>query len=988
MQCDRRETAYREGYPEELSGAEEKLVKISREARGRKPVAVPIKNCVGAGLSGGGIRSATFCLGMFQGLATLKMLAHFDFVSTVSGGGYFGSFYTRLFLRKEVKSFSYVEETFAHCPPDDKKQDKDSYQRNIINWLRENGRYLSPQGSGDLLLAGAVLLRNWIVVQVVIAVFFLMLFLAAQLLRIPLDPWFHQIPFFKKPGSELVINLPGQLKLWVSPFLLAPMSLFCFAALPLGWAYWLIGRQPPLTRWWDLFKRPVTGLIFVFLVALFLSVPFPAIPVGDATRAVAISLLLVSALTALWSFYDQAYANKLAAKIEEPGTESKYGEVYKDDLARNLVSAQLKGALVVTLASLAFAAVDSLGQTVYLVSMSPVATLKSWGGGVLGLLVALLPFASRIMISFGGANGAKRPRSLVKIAAAAAAFLIVATLLTTFSVGANAIAWTLRRPAYAPAGIGEKPSLKLSEAKIVPDPAQPNKWSIENLEAPRQIDAPERQLLALAGACGLTLALSLLFGQSWPFLNRSTQLPLYSSRLTRAYLGASNPRRFKEERAGPKDDGGSVTQVIPGDDIEMEHYWPWPFPQEEKHPGAEKPGEKIYANGTPLHLVNVTINETLDSKSQVQQQDRKGIGMAVGPAGISAGIRHHVVFDRESGKVKTLPKSGFRMFDYGNPDDAEFTGERFSLGHWLSISGAAFSTGLGARTNLALSILAGVGNIRLGYWWNSGVVRDKNAPENKQSCSPKTKPLLGQRLGTLFTRAFPVQSYLLDEYTARYHGTARQHWNLSDGGHFENMGGYELIRRRLRLIVIIDAEADPDYRFEGLADLIRKARIDFGAEIKFLEESELHLPGILPAGHCFSALENLRRGKWVEEQLPQCNKKEAKRQVIDPVDHQRYSLAHAAVARVSYDCKEEAESVLIYLKPTVIGDEPLDILQYHAENPSFPQQPTSDQFFDEAQWESYRRLGEHIANEVFAVFKAPDGEDETEWLDSLIDNML
>lgn len=229
-----------------------------------------------------------------------------------------------------------------------------------------------------------------------------------------------------------------------------------------------------------------------------------------------------------------------------------------------------------------------------------------------------------------------------------------------------------------------------------------------------------------------------------------------------------------------------------------------------------------------------------------------------------------------------------------------------------------------------------------------------------------------------------VQSYLVDEYTARYHGPARRYWNLSDGGHFENMGGYELIRRRLRLIVIVDAEADPDYNFGGLADLIRKARIAFGAHIKFLDETEIS--DIMPDGykHCFSALENLRRGKWVEEKLPVL-KKEGKRQTIDPVDYQRHSLAHAAIDRVTYDCREKAETCLIYLKPTIIGDEPLDVLQYHVENPTFPQQATVDQFFDEAQWESYRALGEHIANHAF---KAPKGENETVWWESLIDKVL
>lgn len=60
---------------------------------------------------------------------------------------------------------------------------------------------------------------------------------------------------------------------------------------------------------------------------------------------------------------------------------------------------------------------------------------------------------------------------------------------------------------------------------------------------------------------------------------------------------------------------------------------------------------------------------------------------------------------------------------------------------------------------------------------------------------------------------------------------------------------------------------------------------------------------------------------------------------------------------------------LVYIKPTLDGDEPVDIRQYHAEHPTFPHEPTSDQFFDEAQWESYRKLGEHIAIGVFGTAK-------------------
>ena len=56
----------------------------------------------------------------------------------------------------------------------------------------------------------------------------------------------------------------------------------------------------------------------------------------------------------------------------------------------------------------------------------------------------------------------------------------------------------------------------------------------------------------------------------------------------------------------------------------------------------------------------------------------------------------------------------------------------------------------------------------------------------------------------------------------------------------------------------------------------------------------------------------------------------------------------------------------MYVKATLRGDEPVDVLEYHGSHPDFPHESTANQFFDEAQWESYRRLGEHIGSKVLS----------------------
>src|SRR5262249_7773400 len=58
---------------------------------------------MGLAFSGGGIRSATFNLGMLQSLARLNLLSKFDYLSTVSGGGYIGSWFIAWVNRKGMK---------------------------------------------------------------------------------------------------------------------------------------------------------------------------------------------------------------------------------------------------------------------------------------------------------------------------------------------------------------------------------------------------------------------------------------------------------------------------------------------------------------------------------------------------------------------------------------------------------------------------------------------------------------------------------------------------------------------------------------------------------------------------------------------------------------------------------------------------------------------------------------------------------------------
>ena len=152
---------------------------------------------------------------------------------------------------------------------------------------------------------------------------------------------------------------------------------------------------------------------------------------------------------------------------------------------------------------------------------------------------------------------------------------------------------------------------------------------------------------------------------------------------------------------------------------------------------------------------------------------------------------------------------------------------------------------------------------------------------------------------------------------------------MSDGGHFENLGLYELIRRRCRYIIVSDASADPNVKLEDFGNAVRRIREDFDADI------EIDLGPLLP-------------------------------------DKSGVSHQHVAVGTIRYDATGDDFDVgiLVYFKPTLTGDEPVDLLNYRALNPSFPHETTGDQFYDEAEWESYRSLGFHSA---FTAFSFLDG---------------
>jgi len=1011
-------------YPETMEAIERELIKVRRGQRSEDGTR-DVQDVIGIGLSGGGIRSATFCLGLFQGLVKQKLpekerrtdrrtlLSKIDYMSTVSGGGYFGAFYGRLFTRDPkvieppdaaasemdpgVTEFKDIEEILTvHAANDEGKALPGKFPPGkVFRWLRENGQYLAPNGSGDLLLGGAVFIRNAIAVQIVWGTFLLMLFLFAHLFRGLFEISASQLSCMESAWRSyqgFLVQPWETNSIWWSPYAIFAAIVFLFRVVPPAWSYWLIEKPDRETAAHD-WLPPIYGIFAVLAVAS-AGIVFAILEGQPTTLSICVVLVVVALVTrrrAIKSGWRPAYG------IHSDGTESDQSLIDENEKIRNLLSRQLQAALVVLGAVLAFVMIDSLAQTGYGAWVLGNLHLKTWVVGIFGPLIGLVGFARTILSSFGGGGPSKKISLPVTLLAGIAAIVVGVLVLTAFDFGAYAIAWNFGlpsgpRPAWKTSN-DQKLKLQRSDTKKIGDAgtivAMPSEdgpgWEV--FPEPEPTTVPEGEptsftdLAVTVMALFVTVLFSLLFGLSWPFLNRSTYHPIYTSRLIRAYLGASNPKRLEKTRR-------DVTETIDGDDSPQETYWPRfaqlkptaqasqlentksPLPLEKEYKPALSEQEKnLFKKGMPIHLVSVTINETIDAASQIEQHDRKGTGMAIGPAGLSVGVKHHLVLKGEnklavypqgvSLESKDIREESSRPFQVFNFKDS-FRPELLTLGNWTGISGAAFSTSLGWRTSLSFSLLAGLANVRLSYWWDSGTV------------NPQGTGLAGH-LSSFFQKFFSVQDFLFDEFLARFHGTARQYWPLSDGGHFENMGGYELIRRRLPMIIIVDAEADADYTFEGLANLVRKARLDFGAEIRFLTEYELDAEIHTAFRRYFGTLDQLRRGRWVEEPIKDPVLTTSKRLSIDQDQEEALSLAHVALAKVTYQgCQRQ--STLLYIKPTLIGDEPADVRRYHTEHPSFPHETTAEQFFDEAQWESYRRLGEHIADKVFRSQDGPNQE--------------
>jgi len=927
------------------------------EARRKNPLGVP----VGLALSGGGIRSATFCLGVLQALAQRGWIRRIDYLSTVSGGGYIGSWLSACIYRaRKTGTADPIGEVEKRIAP--RTIRRNGEEPTEIRFLRAYSNYLTPRlgvFSGDTLAAFAGSLRN-LGLNLILGLISVCVILAALHWMIA---W-----LFAATHSRTGVSFLGALASAAIFVAFAGVAAFLtlqsydirkfVATAPTKMvleAFTILQRQP---RWfvsyplalglvagggWLGVYGPAVGRLEIVGAALSLLV---ALGVGSLY---AYMLLEIPAylpphghpVPKSFDFLQLMIKGALRGLLDARGDVGRYviacvvcataayglvtaaslglGSSARPDLAMDLQSALRLAVLgpVSAVAGLWLLYVLWMGVAGNTYSEFSRDWLNRLFGGLLGfaalwLVVGAVLFHARPAWYWVASQWApldRRNLLSVVIAIAVAGIVLFASW------------WSLSRKRKAATKKEEDPFivnfLCTLAVFVVASLLTVAYQSALAMLATRGVgmtlpNEPGYDEILKAHFSQLTLGLSvgtasLLEPSSWPFLvpsltflvvlgglawaafravdvNTFSLQNLYRNRLVRCYLGAPHHQeRLENPYAG----------FDPRDDFEL----------------------SVLADQRPYHLINAALNIT--QGQDLAWQQRKAASFVFTPRWCGFWLES----TEASNIVSRDPlKGGYVRTDCFVQEPAGFreVSKGVMVGTAMATSGAAVSSQMGFASRGPLAFVLTLINVRLGRWLPNPARRDKETLWSRNS------PRLG---------AFWYLRELLGMTTER------SEWvYASDGGHFENLGIYELVRRRCGLIICVDAAADPHRTFGDLGNAVGKCRVDFGVDIK-LNTEELQ---------------------------------------IDPTD--RRSKNSFAIGTIDYPDAQESPAFkgnFLYIKPSIPRwDErlPADILSYWARHREFPHEPTIDQWFTESQFESYRQLGFVVGLEAFA--RAQDMFDE------------
>jgi predicted acylesterase/phospholipase RssA len=923
-------------------------------------------------LSGGGIRSAAFSLGVLQVLARHGLLTQFHYLSTVSGGGYIGGWLSR-WIADEKQNAAKVEKALGRR--------QEVLQ---ISNLRANSNFLTPKTgitsadtwSGILLWVRNVLL-NWTVFipALLFAVLAPNLYLAVLTWLATLAParvvlqgqdlavlllWIGSAGLTiatwqavrNMPSHRTGPDLSGRTIGWriVTPLLLwaglVPLVLVTggYTAQP-EMEFDAFGASQPILHWLLLFS--FSAKIAGYVIAAITNPRNLRLYVRNfLTWVIMVAIATAALWFALWVI------DVLAAILPEKGRLLSPGNGLDERVSAIVFALAILGPLA---ASLAHILVSTLyvgfrhvgfqddADREWLARLSAVSVFPTLLWAVFALICLFLPFvffendwlkslpwgstidklgkALGVVSGFVAVLGGKSPSEKLDIANVApkggtakayervvrlATLIFIAFLLTWLAYAERTAVERLVSIASQTEKLGPiarfvLPRVLVFLAGFVPV------YLIWYLTS-RKISLLIVAAVMLFGLCAYGLFANTMgfwvIGQAHSsdghkfliaqafiaaglFLiiscaamkidvNRFSMHGVYRNRLVRAFLGGARAKRSADP----------FTNFDPADNHRVSEL------------KAQKNDRRVL-----YPVINVTLN--LVGGENLAWQERKASSFIVTPLYCGSAI----LGKRIVGHVATnnpLKWTGAyaETKDYGgNEPDLNDNKTGISLGTAITISGAAASPSMGYHSSPATAFLMTLFNVRLGAWL-ANPAAEMSKEQVKAGPTSALKPLLTEALGLTDARSENVY--------------------LTDGGHFDNLGIYEMIRRRCRYILVVDADADENFDFGDLARSVRFAAIDLDARIEF------------------ASIE------------------------MKPVKEATEKSATFAVGKITYAEGYAEPSWLIYLKPTYFYEKaPIDVRSYGKVNSTFPHETTLDQWFGESQFESYRRLGEFLMSKLY-----------------------
>ena len=911
------------------------------------------KRTFGMAISGGGIRSATFALGVLQGIARAELLNKMQYISTVSGGGYIGGWLIS-WIHRTKNGVTDVEKKLGDY--DNNRDTPRSPEPKQVNFLRDYSNYMTPRVGifgADTWTGIATYLRNVLLNQTILVAFVGMVLLF---------PWFF--------GSSM-IGLAGVVERSTlrdrhTGALLAAI----FGAVALFWAIGWSSREGarcsiPIRKGNNRTKGQ-TWAAFMVALPLFLSASATLIAlwlfhrvgflpihlwIGLGAGAYGLAHVIGLVVRILTVRRDRAAGRAAMASspdtVMPPGGTITIAQMW--GIPVTAVFAGAAGGLFIWLSNLLVECWRSLGDNSggswHAVGGGPpilVLTFLLVGGLHIGLLKLLItPEEQEWWGRLGGLL-------LIGIIFWAAIFglSIFAPWATSKLADAWGTAWVRTKVSLLVGWVGSTVlgllSGKSAKTSGKDDPDSSTPFEMAALVAPYvfilgllivlsvgahrlAVWTPEASGMEYwqgvlqvtwwrtMGEIGVLLLLALLLAYRIDINIFSMNL-LYRNRLVRCYLGAS--------RTDGRRQPNHFTGFDPSDDLFMTDFDNDVMTRlKQTHPAWWQDDKPHYDGPYPIvcSALNVTHGERL------AWQERKAESFVFTPkyCGFDYPEMQYEADDKSAdakpnavARVRGASTCAFRDTEnYAYPQSAQTAlhAERggLHLGTAISISGAAASPNMGYHTSPPLAFLMTIFDVRMGWWLPNSRYLNSELPSKTPEGGPPSS-----------------LAYLLKELAASTTDESNYIY-LSDGGHFENLAIYELVRRRCKFIIACDGDADQGMTFGDLGNCIRKCRSDFGVEITI----------------------------DVEPLRPQGDDKLAK--------------AHAVLGSIRYPAFGGEPPILdgkiLYIKPTITKNVPRDAMAYRAEHADFPDQSTGDQWFDESQFESYRRLGQYSFDRIHAM---------------------